>query len=331
LNAVTIQTVFKAKGLQYPVVIFPVQDKSLHTQVGKNRSWLNPGIEKLDKLKTFPFSLSSLKETPLSMAYDEEQINHKLDDINLLYVALTRAKHRLIILANKHEETKSKKPAENIYATFKPSNMFAEYLDDKQEFMLNENLYRFGKTLNMPETKSIEESSFYYLKRFNGANWRNHLNLSNTSNYRDTEEKYSQQIWGIHVHEILSYIQSAADVSKALERALYAGIIKPEDQIRIGDYINQIVNHPILSAFYKEGLKLANEADLIDSFGQFHRPDRLVFLKDKTIIIDYKTGKPNEKNKKQIREYAELLAQMEYPNPESYLVYLQDELEVVKV
>ncbi|MCD6090115.1 MAG: UvrD-helicase domain-containing protein [Bacteroidales bacterium] len=331
LNAVTIQTIFKAKGLQYPVVIFPITDKSLKTMAGRNKSWLNPGVEKLNKLKSFPFSLNSLKDTTLSDAYDEEQANQKLDDTNLIYVALTRAKHRLFILANKFEEKKSKKATENIYNSFTPSAMFNEYLADKKEFLLEEGCYRFGNTIRLPDAKHIEDSSFYYLKKMNGASWRSHLSLSNSSEFKPLAEKYTQLIWGIYVHEIMASIRSINDVQKGLDRALYAGYIKPQDQLRISDYIDQIVNHSILSAFYLEGLHVANETDLIDSFGQFHRPDRLVFLKEKTVVIDYKTGKPNEKHKQQVRAYAELLAQMNFPKPESYLVYLKKTVEVVKV
>ncbi|MBN2236601.1 MAG: UvrD-helicase domain-containing protein, partial [Bacteroidales bacterium] len=95
LNAVTIQTVFKAKGLQYPVVIFPVPDKSLKTDQGKNRSWINPNIAELEQLKSFPFALHSLKDTLLTSAYQQEVEAQMLDDINLFYVALTRAKNRM--------------------------------------------------------------------------------------------------------------------------------------------------------------------------------------------------------------------------------------------
>ncbi len=330
LDAVTIQTVFKAKGLQYPVVIYPVPDKSLHTQSGKNRSWLNPGIEKLEKLKSFPFSLSSLKETKLSDAYEEEQSAQKLDDINLFYVALTRAEHRLFIIADEQEEKKNKKQDEQTYAAFKPSVMLFDYLIDKKEFMLSKGFYRFGNKLRKPDSGIIDESGFYYLTKFNGASWRNYLDLSNSSQFKNLNREHAKMIWGVYVHEVMATVQSIADVPKALDRALYAGLLKPEDQIKISDYIHQIVHHPILSAFYSETSKVANETDLIDSFGQFHRPDRLVFLKDKTVIIDYKTGKVDEKHKKQIREYAELLAQLDYPGPECYLVYLHDQLEVVK-
>jgi ATP-dependent exoDNAse (exonuclease V) beta subunit len=245
-------------------------------------------------------------------------------------VALTRAKHRLFILGDKFEPKKSKKAADNIYDSFKPSAMFDEYLSDKEDFMLSDGFYRFGDTVRLTNSEPIEESKFYYLRKFNGASWRDHLSLSNSAQFNPLEEEQSQQIWGIYVHEVLANIQTTDDVSKALDRALYAGYLKQEDQIKISSYINQIVNHSTLGAFYKQGLKVANEADLIDSFGLVHRPDRLVFLDDKTIVIDYKTGRVSEKHKKQIRAYAELLAQMDFPRPESYLVYLKETVEVVK-
>ncbi|MBN1652100.1 MAG: UvrD-helicase domain-containing protein [Bacteroidales bacterium] len=330
LNAITIQTVFKAKGLQYPVVIYALFDKSLNTDTRSTKSWLNPGLEKFEQLKSFPFTISSLKETPFSNAYNEEKENQKLDDINLIYVALTRAKHRLYILSNTLKATKSKKNAETFYDSIKPSLLFSEYLADKQSYLIEDTIYRFGENLRKPDHTPVDETQFYYLNAFDGASWREHISLSN-SPLDELNKDDAPALWGIAVHEVLAHIYRKEDVIKAINNALYSGLIKPEDQLKISDYIHQIVNHSLLSAFFEDGLSVANETDLIDAFGQFHRPDRLVFLKDKTVIIDYKTGKFVEKHKKQIREYAELLAQMSYPNPQSYLVYLQDQLEVYPV
>lgn len=331
LDAVTIQTVFKAKGLQYPVVIYPVTDSSFQTQSAKNKSWLNPGIENINQLKSFPFLISSLKDTSLSSAYEEEQSNQKLDDVNIFYVALTRAKHRLFILANQFEEKKSKKANENRYNSFKPSVLFNEYLAEKDEYIIDEGYYRFGKNRHFPVSNQIEDSHFYYLKKFYGASWRNYLKLSDSAQYQELDEDKSQKMWGIYVHEILADIQNIEDVARAQDRALYAGFLKSDQQKTISQYINQIIQHPILGEFYLKGLKVANEADLLDSFGLFHRPDRLVFLEDKTVIIDYKTGKPNEKHAAQIQEYADLLMQIGFPKVVSYLVYLHKEVEIIQV
>lgn len=330
LNAVTIQTVFKAKGLQYPVVIYAIPDKSMSTQRTKNKSWLNPGLPKLDKLKSFPFSLSSLKDTNLSYAYENEHNDNKLDDVNLFYVALTRAKHRLFILANKYEESKTKKNQSELNRPFTPSALLYEFLNDKEKNKVNEEEYSFGTTSRLPKQKPIVESAFYYLNQLNGSSWRKHINMVDTLIDEEKEPNYSKQIWGTYVHEVLANIENAEDIDKAIDKAFYAGYFNQKESEELESLLHQIINHPILAEFYKKGLQISNEAEIIDAFGTLHRPDRIVFFKNKTVIIDYKTGSIDEKHKKQINNYADLLAQLNYPKPENYLVYISDKIEVVR-
>jgi ATP-dependent exoDNAse (exonuclease V) beta subunit len=330
LNAVTIQTVFKAKGLQYPVVIYAIPDKSMSTQRTKNKSWLNPGLPKLDKLKSFPFSLSSLKDTNLSYAYENEHNDNKLDDVNLFYVALTRAKHRLFILANKYEESKTKKNQSELYTSFTPSALLYEFLTDKEKNKVNEEQYSFGTTSRLPIQKPIVESAFYYLNQLNGSSWRKHISLADTIIDEEKEPNYSKQIWGTYVHEVLANIENVEDIDQAIDRAFYAGYFNQKESEELESLLHQIINHPTLAEFYKKGLQISNEAEIIDAFGTLLRPDRIVFFKNKTVIIDYKTGFIDEKHKKQINDYADLLAQLNYPKPENYLVYISDKIEVVR-
>jgi ATP-dependent exoDNAse (exonuclease V) beta subunit len=331
LDAVMIQTVFKAKGLQYPVVIYPIFDRSIKTPTEKNKKWLKPEIEELDALNAFPLSITSLKDTRLSEVYEADLDNQKLDNINLFYVALTRAKHRLFILIDRAKEKKKKSANAKPYAHFLPSAMFEEYLSTKKEQEVEANRYRFGTQARLPEAVETIDSDFYYLDEFKGADWRNHLHLTNSRILDSVNTEASHLLWGIYVHEVMANIHDKQDVEKALEKAMYSGLIQESELEKIGFYIEQIISHPQLSGFYEEGVKSANEADMIDSFGFFHRPDRLVFFDDKTIVIDYKTGKQNEKHQKQVRNYASLLAQLDFPNPEAYLIYLHDQIEVVKV
>lgn len=330
LNAVTIQTVFKAKGLQYPVVIYPVTDKSLTTNKSRNRAWLNPGVPGLQKLKSFPFSLNQLKNTALEDVYIQEQSKQKLDDINLFYVALTRAKHRLFILSNWFEQTKKKQnsPQES---NFVPSQLLDAYVNTKPENKQTETGYRFGTRCFVPEEQPLDQSGFYYLHDLQNTNWRKTLHLTNALQYRHTDQVPTRQIWGIYVHAILAAVQHLADIERAINRALYAGYLNANDGKKVRHILEQVVAHPVLKPFYSADVRVANETDLLDNFGFYHRPDRLVFLENKTVIIDYKTGNPKKEYQKQVREYAELLAQVGFPNPEAYLVYLSDNVEVVKV
>ncbi|MBN2236781.1 MAG: hypothetical protein JW729_04430, partial [Bacteroidales bacterium] len=188
----------------------------------------------------------------------------------------------------------------------------------------------FGTQRKLPNRIEKDESKFYYLQKYQGQDWRIHLDLANTQNMEE-ESSYAKQIWGIYLHEILAHIESADDIEKTISRAAYAGLLGADDKVQVFQIVEQLLNHPLLSAYYKAGLHVANETDLVDEAGKLHRPDRLVFFKDKTIVIDYKTGKINEKHKKQIQEYADLLALMKYPNPECYLVYLDQNIEVVQI
>lgn len=45
--------------------------------------------------------------------------------------------------------------------------------------------------------------------------------------------------------------------------------------------------------------------------------------KDKTIVIDYKTGQPLKKHKRQLQQYQSVLQEMNYPNVGAYLFYIK--------
>ena len=331
LNAVTIQTIFKAKGLQYAVVIFPIPDNSLITKNKKNTSWLNPGIERLEKLKFSPFSINKLQNTRLSSVYEQEQANSKLDDINLLYVAMTRAEHRLFILADQIRNKDGKSIPSPYDGALKPSFLFRDFLANHKECQLNDAHFRFGKMVSLPAEKPLDESGFYYLKSLQSERWRNYLELANTEELADQFEKKNLQNWGIQVHEILASILTVDDKEKAMNTAFYKGLINQQEVDMLSIYFDQLFLHPSLEPFYTSGALSANEAEIVDAFGLIHRPDRLVFFDDKTVIIDYKTGKENEKHKSQIFDYAQLMALLNYPKPESYLVYLNETIKVIAI
>ena len=57
--------------------------------------------------------------------------------------------------------------------------------------------------------------------------------------------------------------------------------------------------------------------------GRTYIPDRLLFDKktDEVVVIDYKTGKEQDKHIKQISDYANALKQMGYKNVKQLLIY----------
>jgi len=67
------------------------------------------------------------------------------------------------------------------------------------------------------------------------------------------------------------------------------------------------------------------------SNGQSIRPDRIVFEKDRTIVLDYKTGKPEKSHHIQIKKYGKVLKEMGYASVKLKLVYLNKKVKLVDV
>ena len=86
-----------------------------------------------------------------------------------------------------------------------------------------------------------------------------------------------------------------------------------------------------MKVYFQKGLKVKSEADIILADGHSLRPDRLIFDKNKVIVIDFKTGQPEESHHKQIKNYQNILEDMGYFPTEGVLLYLSQENPVVKV
>ena len=67
--------------------------------------------------------------------------------------------------------------------------------------------------------------------------------------------------------------------------------------------------------------------------GKTYIPDRLLFSKttDKVVVIDYKTGKRFAKHECQISDYANALMLMGNHNIEKILIYLSEDIKVVRL
>ena len=56
------------------------------------------------------------------------------------------------------------------------------------------------------------------------------------------------------------------------------------------------------------------------------RPDRVMTIGNKAVVVDYKFGKPSESNRTQIAQYVELLESMGYKDVEGYVWYIREQM-----
>src|SRR5690606_21146432 len=138
-NAVRLMTVHKSKGLEFPVVIYPFADEDFSKS--RDKIWVD--LEENDQL-VIPKALVDLKndvkmygETAQRL-YNQKKQEELLDNLNVLYVALTRAEEQLYIISNYQRNKAGTLPN-------KLSSFFVKFLESQEEFNENKLEYGFGK------------------------------------------------------------------------------------------------------------------------------------------------------------------------------------------
>jgi len=86
-------------------------------------------------------------------------------------------------------------------------------------------------------------------------------------------------------------------------------------------FFNKILNDKTLSPYFAPSVKVLNETSILLPDGNLVRPDRVVFLEEKVVVIDYKTGAPHASHKEQIEQYCEAIREMGYNNVEGCVLY----------
>ena len=330
-NAVQIMTIHKAKGLQFPVVIFPY-DMQINYQIQPNIWYPIAEPEKSQGFKKMliPYrkSLEYTNDTGAQL-YQERQEVLELDSYNLLYVTLTRAIEQLYIITEHKITTKG---AENTHFF---SGLFINYLKATDTWNQELLAYSFGSKDRIIIEKEIKKSAIksVFSYEFISTDIAQHqVNFYASSSLLWDTEQGEAIAYGNLLHDILSHIFTADDIEQTLQRYLSQGIINKVDSSALQNKIEKIIEHPNLKIYYQHNLTVYNEREIVNTQGVSIIPDRVVILPNKkAVVIDYKTGMQENIHKTQVENYARYLSEMGYEVASKLLVYIGDVVEVVSV
>jgi len=327
-NAVQIMTIHKSKGLEFPVVVFPYADLDIYRELNP-KEWFP-----LDPKSYYGFSQALLNYNKDFQNYGkvgeqifiEHQAELELDNINLLYVALTRAIEQLHIISNKQLD-KSGNGNLKLY-----SGMFINYLKHINKWKEDEAYYAFGNPQKTSLEKNQVQSAIEQESFISTPKKEHNINIITNSGFLwDTAQKEAIEK-GSLIHNIMSYIKIQADVDIALNKFLTLSTINRSQYNELNLMITNIVEHPELSSYFNLGHTVYNEKDIITKDGYTLRPDRLVInAQNEAIIIDYKTGIPDEKHKFQLEIYGNALQEMNFSVIKKILIYVNDTLDIKEV
>lgn len=326
-DAVKLMSFHKSKGLEFPIVINHFAQAHLRSRPGQE-IWLNPGFKDFPQLKSFPFKISSLEGTQFEPYKTKEDDLGKLDELNIFYVAMTRPEQKLYLLVDKYEPPKNSKSTSNI---FKFDQILEEFIEQSEAKQIAEHVFHFGDEIVTKQKKrnTEEDSSSITLNTQSNAYWRNTISLA-----LDTEEEntsLSSAQWGQKVHAVLSEVKTEEDIEFVLSRMVYKSWIAPNERDDLEVLVRKVMEHPLLQQFYTKDIGNYSEREMYSNEGKKYRPDKMIELTEQFIVIDYKTGKKQKKDEKQVLNYCQMVEQFSGKSSKGYLVYIDDNVDVVEL
>ena len=326
-NTIELSTIHKAKGLERKVVIIPCS-WSINPR-SNEFVWATPSKDEdaLAGVGRFPLLFNdNMENTIFSNDYYRERVYSHVDNINLLYVALTRAQEELYLFIPSY--TKGRDFTENNVGKLiwerVGKNAIVE--EDKNPYI------EYGSKMQPHTPEKRKNDSNILIEEYPTITPKMELRLSEQRYFEDDNTKLSPQNIGIMMHSILNEATNADDIHQRIDSAYGSGKLSKEQTDELKDVISREFKRKQVQEWFGEWDVIRNENDIISNHTTgTRRPDRVMIKGEKAVVVDYKFGTEKTRtHKKQVANYMKLLLEMGYTEVEGYVWYLSMG-EIVKV
>lgn len=321
-DAIRIMTIHKSKGLEFPVVIFPFAEEDF-SRNKQDKLWLDLpdtdlGIPKALVAKNKEVETFSPEAAAVYTQRKEEEL---LDNINVLYVAMTRAEEQLYVISAENRTNKGELPS-NL------SSFFLAFFESKG-YSLDQGKVRFGEAMRRSTPEAVSGTSLVIPKvkaLFSPSN----IKIAQRESLMWNTKQGDAIAYGNLVHELLASVTTIHDVALVLAQALEEGLLATSQKDMIQQTLLAVVTHPELDDFFSEKGRVFNEQTFLLPQGPVLKPDRVVVFDDLTaVLLDYKTGSHKEAYRAQVAGYQTALEAMGWQVRKKCLVYIGEHVEVV--
>ena len=323
-DAIRIMTIHKSKGLQFPVVIVPFAEWKLMPD-SRDLLWVTSDEEPFAELGSIPISPSAkLLDTSFRESYSNEITSAVIDNVNLLYVAFTRAEEQLFIFA----------PVDKENALNTTGKLISRGIQQNAEWNLSEEkIFSLGEPMTHQKNKKRKKDTSLVMNSYPSNRWQGKLSITTHSNdlLALLQPAGTSKInYGILVHKILAEIRSEDEIEKTISKYYFEGLFSETEKKKLEEEMRLLFLIPEVKNFFSKEWSVKAEREIMLPGGEMLRPDRVLMNDNKAVVIDFKTGKESPSHVKQISKYAEILSSMNYVDVEKYLIYV-NEKRVVKL
>lgn len=337
-TSVEIMTVHKAKGLERKAVIIPYCSWMLEP---KSAGW-TPNIVWAESagdtvgIGRFPVRYGkTMAESDFSVEYFRERVYAHVDNINLLYVALTRAAESLhVFIPKSGTDRVPTHVGALLWQTLKDAD--SEVCDRLE----------FGEFTGPVAVDADSEKTVHtVLKVYPTAQPNLRLRLPSQRYFEEDERELAPRNFGILMHKAFQEAKSMDDIRSSVKAMQNDSLISEAEATSLSRMIEQAFQNPMVCEWFDDSWdSIRNESAIIRPDSDLRtntdddltkRPDRVMLKGNRAVVVDYKFGKREGLEgayRKQIRRYLDLLRRMGYSECEGYLWYVkQGEIERVEV
>lgn len=319
INAIKLYTIHKAKGLEFPVVVFLAN--GFDDQAGGTH-WVNTKPLEIEGLE---IAMIKHKKDLLTSNFKEQFLDEEdkrmMDKLNLIYVANTRPTQQLIIL---FEEKKGS--SWDLFKNFKINNDKFTKVDD--------NLKIYGGTKHKEKNKQHKTNN--ELQKIISNPWEKRIRLKQNADIIRSATAQQRIEKGKKMHYLLSLISNNKDIDYIINKVHMEGIISAGELNHYKEKLQWIITHPSTKHFFEHENVEINECAILLPNGKQLRPDKIILKDNEAIIIDYKISDYNkistfekEKHLKQVKNYKKLLLDMQFLKVSAHLIYISHSIKVV--
>jgi len=360
-NAVTIITIHKAKGLDFPFVVLPLPGGNDFASMN-NPQWECPDtegspFESVEKAMYRTKLGSNSMYTLFKQNYLDEKKMCYIDAANTWYVATTRASQAMHIVAplpgklvdfesGPWPEVKDINSALYLFAK-EATDMFSQDGPVPDDAADGENAeeaayehYVFGTyDQKVSEDKSgwskpgmaDNTAALEYLGKNSEETSRSKVVVKNDAKDFFSEENgtgvsASARIKGVVLHGILENVIGPEDLHSSVRKAVEDGKLSPDEaedaEKKLADAIASVADR---GWFPGDPRKVLDEREILTVEGEelTLRPDRVVVDGDSVQIIDYKFGAPKRAHLRQVAGYMRLYRQMGWNDVAGFIWYVE--------
>ncbi|WP_417609950.1 UvrD-helicase domain-containing protein [Owenweeksia hongkongensis] len=317
VDAVNLMTVHKSKGLEFPITIVPFADWLSTREPNGSSAWMN--LESHD-MAGLPVARVSLSEN--ANAHEDYQNLHLrnkglvyLDNLNLAYVAFTRAVDELYVFGSKG------KPKESSNLTI----YISQYFRNKGVEGLMLEVGERGQK----RQEDVKDNALMW-KNYEAVSWQDRLRITIDAPLDWNAGESEGTSYGKKVHGVFAKLDGKASVEEIIDNEVILGRLTNEESEPLKTLIDSVLANPEVMPYFAEGVGVLNEKDILLPKKGSLRPDRLSVVDGVVHIIDYKTGVSDPNHQKQLDAYSDVLLEMGFKVGDKVLIYLNENPEVVK-